>query len=165
MYRQIRTIQQFYIAFNNRDHATMNACYHPEATFRDPLFDLQGKRVLAMWHMLCIGGTDLKVELVDAQRTDPGITARWRARYRFGATDRRVHNRITSRFEFQGGRIIHQEDVFNFWRWSRQALGWSGWLMGWNNAYRQRVALATNRTLDKFIERHPEYQEPGSAEG
>ena len=35
-------IATFYEAFQRRDGATMAACYTPDATFRDPAFDLRG---------------------------------------------------------------------------------------------------------------------------
>ncbi len=46
-------IERFYRAFQQRDAATMAACYHADATFRDPVFELQGAHVGAMWTHGC----------------------------------------------------------------------------------------------------------------
>jgi len=155
----VETVKRFYSAFGERDHVAMNACYHPDIQFRDELFILQGKRVFAMWHMLCAGAPDLTIKLVAVEATIKGARANWQALYTFGATDRVVLNRITAEFEFKDGLIIHHQDDFSFWRWSRQALGLGGLVLGWNRSFRKRVALASNRTLDRFIAKHPEYQD------
>ena len=55
-------IERFYAAFQKRDGAAMAACYHANARFRDPVFELEGARVGAMWKMLTSRGTDLRVE-------------------------------------------------------------------------------------------------------
>ncbi|HVH33578.1 MAG TPA: nuclear transport factor 2 family protein, partial [Tahibacter sp.] len=67
-------IDLFYRAFQRRDGATMAACYTPDATFRDPVFALQGERVGAMWRMLCERGKDLRVEFSDV-RADGEVDA------------------------------------------------------------------------------------------
>ena len=54
-------IERFYRAFQQRDAATMAACYAPHATFRDPVFTLAGAQVGTMWRMLCARGADLHV--------------------------------------------------------------------------------------------------------
>src|SRR6478735_2969497 len=55
-------IERFYHAFQQRDGAAMAACYHANASFRDPVFELEGARVGAMWRMLTSRGADLRVE-------------------------------------------------------------------------------------------------------
>ena len=39
----------------------MIECYHPEIHFKDEVFNLNGKKVGAMWHMLCERGKDLEI--------------------------------------------------------------------------------------------------------
>ena len=46
-------IRRFYDAFAALDGAAMAACYHPQASFSDPVFpDLRGAEPGAMWRML-----------------------------------------------------------------------------------------------------------------
>jgi hypothetical protein len=66
-------------------------------------------------------------------------TAEWQAWYTFSATGRPVHNRISAEFAFHEGTIIRHIDRFSFWRWSRQALGPVGGLLGWSGLVRNRV--------------------------
>jgi len=152
-------IQTFYTAFQQRDYATMNACYADDVTFSDPVFTfLQGKRAKAMWHMLCERGEDLQVTFRDIQANETSGSAHWEATYTF-STGRRVLNVIEAEFQFQNGKIIAHQDTFDLWRWTRMALGMSGVLLGWSLVVKNKVRATAVKSLDAFIAKHPEYQE------
>jgi len=136
------TIERFYDAFARLDAETMAACYAPDASFDDEAFSLQGRpQIGAMWRMLCEttrqrGLADWKLQV--SRVTEHG--AHWEAHYRFTATGRLVHNVIDAGFEFDGdGLILRHVDRFDFWRWSRQALGAPGLLLGWMPWFRSKV--------------------------
>ena len=146
-------ISRFYEAFTARDHQGMAACYHDEARFSDAVFpDLRGPRVKAMWRMLCERGEDLVVTFTDVEADEHGGSARWEAVYTFRATGRQVTNRIRARFRFRDGLIVDHRDTFDFWAWSRQALGPAGWLLGWSPLLRRRVQRTAGRQLDRCCE-------------
>jgi ketosteroid isomerase-like protein len=152
-------IQDFYTAFQARDHAAMIACYHQEVHFRDPVFlDLHGSEAKAMWHMLCERGKDLTIDFNRIQANDTAGSAHWEARYTF-STGRKVHNIIDATFEFKDGKISRHEDVFDLWRWTRQALGPAGVLLGWSPIIKSKVRQTAWKGLDAFILKHPQYQE------
>ncbi len=152
-------VEQFYTAFQQRDYRSMAAAYHSAATFRDEAFDLKsGKEIAAMWHMLCAGGRDLRVEYRDVRADEKRGSAHWEAYYTFSRTGRPVHNIIESTFEFQAGKVIRQVDTFSFWRWSRQAFGPTGWLLGWTSFLQNKVRATAMAGLRKFIAERPEYQ-------
>ena len=145
-------IDRFYEAFARRDHETMGACYAPDATFSDPVFqNLRGDEVRAMWRMLCERGTDLKLahSAVEAE-ADRGA-ARWQADYTFSGTGRRVHNEIAASFRFTDGLIAEHVDSFDLWRWSRQALGPSGALLGWTPMVHRKIRGQARSNLDAFM--------------
>jgi SnoaL-like protein len=130
-------IAHFYDAFSRRDAESMAHCYHHDAHFSDPVFELDGDEVPDMWRMLCSGSGSLKIEYSGIQADHNQGRAHWDAIYTFAG--RKVHNRIDSRFEFRNGLILNQHDSFDFWRWSRQALGPMGWLLGWTDWLRLKV--------------------------
>src|SRR5688500_4578883 len=100
-------IHHFYEAFDKKDYKTMQNHYHPEASFSDPVFpDLSANEVKAMWKMLTTSATDLKVTFTDIQANDRLGSCRWEARYTFTGTGRKVHNIISSEFQFAEGKII-----------------------------------------------------------
>jgi UDP-N-acetylmuramate-alanine ligase len=66
-------------------------------------------------------------------------SAHWEARYRFSATGRLVHNRIDATFVFRDGLVVRHIDQFDVWRWSRQALGTPGLLLGWSGVLRRKI--------------------------
>jgi hypothetical protein len=147
---QLRLIERFYIALQQRDAAAMAACYHKQVHFTDPVFDLRGRAAGEMWRMLCAKGRDLKVAHGKVRVDGSRVRAHWEARYTFSGTGRRVHNVIEAEFEFEGGLIVRHVDRFGFWRWSRQALGLVGWLFGWTGLLRAKVRHRAARSLAEF---------------
>ena len=144
-------IRRFYEAFAVRDAEGMAACYHPEVVFSDEVFvDLRGPRAAAMWQMLCERGKDLVVTFSDVEAGDQTGSARWEAVYTFTATGRKVHNRIAARFRFQDGKISEHRDRFDFWAWSRQALGPVGWLLGWSPIVKNKVRRTAGGQLERW---------------
>lgn len=157
-----QTIQQFYTAFQRLDADAMARCYADDAVFDDEVFSLRGKeQVAGMWRMLCQnvrdkGRDDWKLEFGDVASSGDAGEAHWDAYYRFSATNRLVHNSIAARFLFDHkGLIARHRDSFDFWRWSRQALGTPGTLLGWTPMLRNKVRGQARQNLDKFLARAP----------
>jgi ketosteroid isomerase-like protein len=148
-------LERFYAAFARRDAAAMTACYAPDAHFTDPVFDLAGVQVGAMWSMLCERGRDLRVEWRDIRADDAAGAAHWEPRYTFSGTGRPVHNIIDSAFTFKAGRIASHVDTFDLWRWSRMALGIKGVLLGWSPYVRGAIQAQARRGLDAWMSSHP----------
>jgi ketosteroid isomerase-like protein len=158
MHPNEQVLQTFYSRFAERDHAGMIACYAPGIEFSDPVFALSGKKVGAMWHMLCEAGKDLAVTVSDIHADDARGNAHWEARYTFSITGRKVHNIIDATFRFENGKIVWHQDRFDFWRWARMALGSLGLFLGWTPLVRNRVRSGARRNLERFIASHPQYQ-------
>jgi limonene-1,2-epoxide hydrolase len=157
-----QTITTFYDAFAQLDPDAMSPCYADDVAFDDEVFTLRGKReVMGMWRMLCEATKDkgadvwrLKFGNVQADGASGG--AHWDAHYRFSATGRIVDNSIDARFEFDPqGRIVRHRDSFDFWRWSRQALGAPGLLLGWTPALRGKLRTKAAGNLRCFLESRP----------
>jgi ketosteroid isomerase-like protein len=154
MHAHEQLIRDFYAAFAKRDAAAMARCYHPDVVFSDPAFPmLRGGEATAMWAMLCSRGKDLELTLVDAQADADGGTARWEARYTFSQTGRPVHNKIEAMFAFRDGRIVRHIDRFPFWRWSAQALGPIGKLLGWSLPIKALVRGKARKSLAAFMDK------------
>ena len=150
-------VADFYAAFGRRDHLAMAALYTPDARFSDPVFGtLQGREVVAMWRMLTEGASDLEITVRDITAHDDRAAATWEARYTFSETRRRVHNVVEAHMTLVGGLIDRHDDHFDLWRWSRQALGPAGLLMGWTPVIRIAVHRRARRRLDTFLAGHPE---------
>lgn len=150
MHPNAALIERFYAALSQRDWATMAACYHPDIHFHDEAFDLHGKDAGLMWRMLCTRGRDMTVVYSGIEADDKTGRGHWVADYTFSATGRKVNNVIDSRFEFRDGLIVRQVDTFDFWRWSRQALGAPGLLLGWSGALQRKVRANAAKGLAEF---------------
>ena len=144
-------LDSFYSAFSKRDGDAMAACYHPEARFSDPVFpDLRGEDIGRMWKMLCERGKDLTLEYSGIEAGDTSGVAHWEADYTFSTTGRKVHNIIDARFTFTDGLIATHQDDFGFWRWSRQALGAPGLLLGWTPIVQNKVRAEAAKGLAQY---------------
>lgn len=128
------------------------ACYAPDIRFSDPVFPaLVGDEARGMWRMLCARGTDLRIEFSDVRTDGTTGSAHWEAWYSFSASGRKVHNIIDASFTFQGGLIATHTDRFDLWRWSRQALGPVGTLLGWSPLLTNKVRRQAATALDRYL--------------
>jgi hypothetical protein len=149
------TIRRFYEAFARLDGEAMQACYASDAQFDDEAFSLRGPaQIGGMWRMLC-GATrsaHWRLEVSDITANAARGKAHWEAHYLMGATGRRVHNRIDASFDFDAqGLITRHRDRFDFWAWSRQALGMPGLLLGWSPFLRNKVRATAGANLQRFL--------------
>jgi hypothetical protein len=149
------TLERFYKAFAGLDAKTMALCYAQDAQFDDPVFSLRGRtHIGGMWTMLCsnvkkTGRNEWKLEVRDITDT----SAHWEPTYRFSTSGLMVHNIIDAEFEFDSqGLIKRHRDRFSFWRWSRQALGMTGVLLGWTGWLRSKVRRQASRNLAKHLQ-------------
>lgn len=147
-------IEKLYRSLGARDGDGMAQCYAPDATFSDPVFPaLRGPEVGAMWRMLCERATDIRVEAFAIVADDQAGSAHWEAWYTFSQTGRKVHNVIDARYTFRDGAIVTHVDQFDLWRWSRQALGPVGTLLGWSPLVRNEVRGQAQKNLARFLEK------------
>jgi len=148
------TINRFYTAFQQLDYTTMHSCYHPEAVFNDPAFGLlDSGATKAMWEMLCKRAKDFSltydnIKLLDDEYT----TCNWNATYTFGKTGRKVNNKIKAHMRFKEGLIIEHTDAFDFYKWTRMAIGLPGFLFGWSNFMQRKIQKEARAGLIKFME-------------
>ncbi len=144
-------ITKFYEAFASKDAETMASCYADDVTFSDPVFTkLDGEQARNMWRMLIARGKDLEVTFSDVVASERIVTAHWEAKYTFSATGRFVHNKIDARFEIEDGLIKSHRDVFDFYAWTRMALGPMGALLGWSPIVQNKVRRQAMAGLDAF---------------
>jgi limonene-1,2-epoxide hydrolase len=147
----VALVERFYAAFDRRDHGAMAASYTPTARFSDPVFrDLTGPRIATMWRMLCERATDLRVECGPVRAAGDVARVEWQAWYIYSGTGRRVHNRIATSLELEQGLIRRHDDVFDLYRWARQALGIKGLVLGWTPLAQRAIRRQAIRSLEAF---------------
>ncbi|MGH8481769.1 MAG: nuclear transport factor 2 family protein, partial [Nevskiaceae bacterium] len=63
------------------------------------------------------------------------------------------HNVIDASFEFRDGKIVRHTDRFDLYRWSRQALGPAGVLLGWTPLLQSKVRAMAAKGLEEYVAR------------
>lgn len=144
-------LREFYARFAARDAEGMGRCYHPGVAFSDPVFPmLRGEEAVDMWRMLLARANDLAITLDEVSADARGGWARITARYTFTRTGRPVVNHIRGMFAFREGLVVRHFDSFSLWRWSAQALGPVGLLLGWSPPIRWKIRKDAERALASF---------------
>lgn len=148
-------LQKFYNSFSAGNAEEMIDCYHDSVIFHDPAFGtLKGNSVKYMWEMLLSKkDTDFKIDYKILKADEKYGEVYWIAHYNYGPKKRKVVNKVTASFEFKDGKILRHTDDFNLWNWSKQALGTSGFLLGWSSYMRDQIQKKTGKILSSYIKR------------
>ena len=156
MNKNEETINRFYSAFQKLDYSSMQACYHPEAVFNDPVFGLlDAASTNAMWQMLCTRAKNFSLTYNNIQLLDEEYTTcNWHATYLFSGSGRKVKNNIKAYMRFKYGLIIEHTDGFDCYKWTRMALGLPGFLFGWSNYMQRKIQKKARTGLIKFIDQN-----------
>lgn len=145
-------IQTFYDAFARLDYQVMQNCYAADPIFNDPVFGiLQGDEVKAMWEMLCRNAKDFSLQSEKIEVDGEYGTCNWTASYTFSKTGRRVVNKVKAHMRIENGKITEHTDEFGIYKWSRQALGLPGILLGWSGYLKNKIRHDAGKRLQRFI--------------
>ena len=144
-------ITRFYQAFQQLDAQAMAACYTDDVLFSDPVFgQLRGQDAVDMWRMLTSRAKDFTLTFDQVQADAQRGSAHWVATYVFSQTGAIVVNDIQARFVFRDGKICEHHDHFDVWRWSCQALGIKGVLLGWTPLVKNAIRARAEKGLKAF---------------
>lgn len=168
-------VRRMFESLNRLDAGAVRGCYHPNATFHDPVLSLIGQdQIAALWAMICASarssgtlpsgqpaGVRWGITLRTLSADETHGHADWDAYDRYAGAGRQTQTRIRSRFDFQDGLILRQCDDFQFWRWAHQALGWRGTLLGWTPMVRNSVRT---QALSALVRHMPEVTPHSRAE-
>lgn len=146
-------ITHFYQSFSQGNADGMVACYHDDIVFKDPAFGtLEGDKAKAMWRMLMSRSDSApEIQFSNISADAKFGRANWIAKYNYGPKKRKIVNNVTALFEFKDGKIIKHTDDFDLWKWSQQALGVSGYALGWSSFMKNQIQKKTNGLLGKFM--------------
>jgi len=147
-------IEKFYTAFQNLDAAGMNSCYSDDVVFFDPVFGLlKGEEACSMWEMLCKNAKDFTLTYGNIVTLDEEYsTCDWVATYTFYKTGNRVVNKIKANMRFADGKIIEHSDAFSLHKWSKQAFGIPGVLIGWNSFFQNKIKRQAKQNLLRYMQ-------------
>ena len=144
---------EFYNAFASKDLESMDKLYHPNLKFSDPAFGkLNREQALSMWKMLFTASQDLDVTFKVVASSEQNVRMEWLAKYSFGKNKRPIINRINADLEISDGLILIHTDSFNLHQWAKQALGFSGLLLGWTGYFKNKLQQQTSRRLINFMD-------------
>lgn len=144
-------IANFYESFGKLDAQGMIDYYHDQIEFEDPIFGkLNSKKVRSMWRLLLSKDSDMKVSYCDVKTQGNLGYAKWKATYFYGSKKRKITNECKASFEFKDGKIIRHTDTYSLWRWSHQAFGFVGLLLGWTSFFKNKITNKAQKALLDF---------------
>lgn len=109
-----------------------------------------------MWEMLCKNARDFSLVHGNIVSLDHEYyTCDWVASYTFSATGRKVVNKVKAYMLISEGKIIEHSDAFSLHKWSMMALGFSGWLLGWNRFYAAKIRRQARKKLAAYLQHNP----------
>jgi len=143
-------VTRFYSSLEAGNGDAMADCYADNIVFEDPAFgELHGQDAGDMWRMLASRGTDLVIDFRILEASATAARVNWIATYTF-STGRHVRNDIMATMSIEDGKIVDHRDVFDLWKWSGQALGLPGKLLGWSPPMKAKVRSGALDSLAKF---------------
>ena len=95
---------------------------------------------------------NIKIEFSAIKADEYLGSAQWIATYNFSKTNRKVVNVIQAQFQFKDGLIIKHTDDFDIWKWSKQAFGITGHLLGWTGFFQKKIQQQALLSLKKYKE-------------
>ncbi len=148
-------LNTFYTAFAKGDFVAMSRCYAPNVQFRDPVFGvLHGEEVAAMWQMLLEKSKgSLSIQFSDVSANEFVGKTKWIATYPFDSTNKVVVNKIQAQFQFENGLISKHTDDFDLYKWSKQALGLKGTLLGWTGFFQKKLQQRATASLRHYMQK------------
>lgn len=146
-------IEKFYTSFSEGNSKGMTECYHKNVVFQDPVFGtLKGEKAFKMWEMLLSRKTDTtKISFENIVTNNDTGSVNWKAEYLYGKQKREVTNLVSANFKFKDGFIIQHIDTFDLYKWTKQAMGPVGYLMGWSTFMKNKIQKTTNEQLATYM--------------
>lgn len=142
-------VARFFEAFANGDAGRMAACYHPMASYSNPVFpDLRGSWPGAMWKLALARAEQLQVQWDIAYADARKAQVVWRASWRERGRTRRIEAAAT--MALWDGDIVRHVDEFRFARWAAQAVGAPALLLAWLPVFQRTVQQRARAALDRF---------------
>ena len=146
-------INNFYASFQQLDFQGMASCYDENIVFFDPVFGLLSEpEVNSMWQMVCTTAVDFSLTYGNILELDDEYsTCDWVSTYTLPENNRRVVNKVRANMRFSEGKIIEHSDAFSIHQWSKQAMGLSGELLGWNSFFQRHIKNRAKKKLTEFL--------------
>ena len=150
--QNIALVKSFYKAFSEKNPKEMITYYHENMVYENPIITrLEGRMAGNYWGMLIEReGEHLKVSASNIRADGDKVIADSKASYLWGDARRQVNNVGYAVFQFKDGKIIHQKDHYDFWKWSRMALGFPGYILGWSSFLNGKVRDTAFKMLKEY---------------
>lgn len=147
--RERQLARQFFTYLAARDLAGMQALYHPDVYYSNPLFELRGAQVGAIWRMCWSYLPDLRVVCNDNEIR--GSSVYWQASYTYPPTSRYVHHHLTADLTIVDSTITRHRDRFNLHEWAHNAYGPVGGMLGGSRVFKRWIAARARARIAPFL--------------
>jgi len=156
MNSNILLLNTFFKSLKHNEYHQLTDCYSDGAVYFDPIFGLlERDKLIALWEMLSKNAKGLLIEYGEVVSVDQEYyTCEWSITYQYPPTGRKVYSAIKSYFLIKDGKIEEHSNAYSIHDWSKQAIGFSGWLFGWNRFFQQSIKNKAQKALLKFMQEY-----------
>lgn len=154
-------VEKFLSCYQKHVYKDMQSCLADNVRFSDYAFDdIQGKKVMAMWHWFCVPYPPRKQpievpEFTIVEETGDAVVAKYRVKYLYGRDEKPVDYFIKARFTLKNGKIVEQHDEFmsiTEFKFAKMAFGFPAALLALTPLLRIIVKKKAGEKLDQFIQ-------------
>ena len=151
---QHHLLSEFFNSFKERDFNKMKECYSSDIAYFDPIYNiLKGNEILMMWKLRYAELNSFNLDwknILDAG--DGYYTVEYSIRYNSSNTGKSIIENRKAYLRIIGNEITEHSDGFSMHALCKQEFGFSGWLIGWNRMYQNRIKLNERKRLLSLLQ-------------
>ena len=154
MNSNILLLNTFFKSLKMNEYQQLNGCCSEHVVYFDPIFGLlERNKLIGLWEMLSKNAKGLTIDYGEIVPVDDEYyTCDWSITYYYPPTGRKVQSSIKSYFLLKEGKIEEYSNAYSIHDWSKQAIGFTGWLFGWNRFFQQSIKNKAQKALISFLQ-------------
>jgi ketosteroid isomerase-like protein len=144
----------FFEAFKERDFNKMKDCYSSDIAYFDPIYNmLKGKEVMLMWKLRYAGLDSFSLQWKNITDAGDGyFTVEYSIHYNSPNSGKPIIENRKAYLRIIDDKITEHSDGFSMHELCKQEFGFSGWLIGWNRMYQNRIKLNERKKLLNLLQ-------------
>ena len=144
-------IESFLKALKNKDYVMMKEVFASNIQYFDPVYSyLKQQEVIGMWRKELSSYDEYVLTWEDIIDKGEGYFS-VKCNSSFKRNRKLIDQKHTLHFKIENGFVSEHSNAFRIHELAKQEKGFSGWLLGWNRYYQNRIKLKARQELFKMM--------------